>query len=137
MPEKGEANMLHAFDLGLAKIMSKMGISVLDSYRSAHLFDILGLDREVVELCFEGTPSPISGIGFAELEVALRDRWSAAQDEDSQPALVNAITRSRSRPRPPRSSRSRRGKPKPYPTMAGFASAKTIVLSRTAGSRRR
>ncbi|MEA2539700.1 MAG: hypothetical protein QOH35_1066, partial [Acidobacteriaceae bacterium] len=69
-PEKGEANMLHAFDLGLAKIMSKMGISVLDSYRSAHLFDILGLDQEVVEFCFFGTPSPISGIGFAELETA-------------------------------------------------------------------
>jgi glutamate synthase domain-containing protein 2/glutamate synthase domain-containing protein 1/glutamate synthase domain-containing protein 3 len=87
--EKGEANMLHAFDLGLAKIMSKMGISVLDSYRSAHLFDILGLDREVVDSCFAGTPSPISGIGFAHLEVALRDCWSAAQDEDSQPALMN------------------------------------------------
>src|ERR1700733_4249689 len=89
--EKGEANMLHAFDLGLAKIMSKMGISVVDSYRSAHLFDALGLDQEVVNLCFAGTPSPISGIGFAELEAALRDVWSAAQDDDSgQPALVNA-----------------------------------------------
>ncbi len=94
-PEKGEVNMLHAFDLGLAKIMSKMGISVIDSYRSAHLFDILGLDNEVVELCFEGTPSPISGIGFAELEVAARDRWAAAQDEDDQPALVNAINQDR------------------------------------------
>src|ERR1700722_631561 len=89
-PEKGEANMLHAFDLGLAKIMSKMGISVVDSYRSAHLFDALGLDQEVVNLCFAGTPSPISGIGFTELEAALRDVWSAAQEEDDQPALVNA-----------------------------------------------
>ena len=89
-PEKGEANMLHAFDLGLAKIMSKMGISVVDSYRGAHLFDSLGLDQEVVKLCFEGTPSPISGIGFAELEAALRDQWSAAQEDDRQPALVNA-----------------------------------------------
>jgi len=89
--EKGEANMLHAFDLGLAKIMSKMGISVIDSYRGAHLFDILGLDREVVERCFEGTPSPISGIGFAELEVASRDRWSGAQEEDSQPTLANVV----------------------------------------------
>src|SRR5271163_114716 len=89
-PEKGEANMLHAFDLGLAKIMSKMGISVVDSYRGAHLFDILGLHHEVVERCFEGTPSPISGIGFSGLEAALRDVWSSAQEEDSQPALVNA-----------------------------------------------
>ena len=89
-PEEAEANMLHAFDLGLAKIMSKMGISVLDSYRGAHLFDVLGLDHEVVELCFRGTPSPISGIGFSGLEAALRDVWSSAQEEDSQPALVNA-----------------------------------------------
>jgi len=89
--EKGEANMLHAFDLGLAKIMSKMGISVLDSYRGAHLFDVLGLDREVVDLCFAETPSPISGIGFAGLEAHLREVWAAAQDDDGQPAaLVNA-----------------------------------------------
>jgi glutamate synthase (ferredoxin) len=88
--EQGEGNMLHAFDLGLAKIMSKMGISVVDSYRSAHLFDALGLDQEVINLCFAGTPSPISGIGFAQLEAALRDLWSTAQEEDDQPALVNA-----------------------------------------------
>src|SRR5271168_1864240 len=67
-----------------------MGISVLDSYRGAHLFDVLGLDGEVVELCFKGTPSPISGIGFSGLEAALRDVWSSAQEEDSQPALMNA-----------------------------------------------
>jgi len=63
-PETGEANLLHAFDLGLAKIMSKMGISVVDSYRGAHLFDSLGLSKEVVERCFEGTPAPLGGIGF-------------------------------------------------------------------------
>ncbi|MGC2401746.1 MAG: glutamate synthase-related protein [Acidobacteriaceae bacterium] len=88
--EKGEGNLLRALDLGLAKIMSKMGISVVDSYRSAHLFDILGLDRELVEQCFAGTPSPISGIGFSGIEASLREVWSAAQDDDRQPALVNA-----------------------------------------------
>ncbi|HEV2272979.1 MAG TPA: glutamate synthase large subunit [Acidobacteriaceae bacterium] len=88
--EHGEANMLHAFGLGLAKIMSKMGISVVDSYRGAHLFDALGLDQEVIERCFEGTPSPIGGIGFAELEASIRDRWSAAQEEEAQLALVSA-----------------------------------------------
>ena len=74
-PENGEANLLHAFDLGLAKIMSKMGISVVDSYRGAHLFDCLGLSREVVERCFEGTPAPLGGIGFPELETSLRELW--------------------------------------------------------------
>ncbi len=42
--EEGESRLLHAFDAGIAKIMSKMGISVLDSYRFAQLFDVLGLD---------------------------------------------------------------------------------------------
>ena len=88
--ERGEANMLHAFGLGLAKIMSKMGISVVDSYRGAHLFDALGLDREVVDRCFAGTPSPIGGVGFAELEAVVRERWVAAQEEEAQLAMVNA-----------------------------------------------
>ena len=77
-PENGEANLLHAFDLGLAKIMSKMGISVVDSYRAAHLFDCLGLSDDVVARCFWGTPSPIGGIGFPELEATLRDLWLGA-----------------------------------------------------------
>jgi glutamate synthase (NADPH/NADH) large chain len=78
-PESGEANLLHAFDLGLAKIMSKMGISVVDSYRGSHLFDCLGLSNEVVDRCFEGTPAPIGGIGFPELEAQVRDLWVGSQ----------------------------------------------------------
>jgi glutamate synthase domain-containing protein 2/glutamate synthase domain-containing protein 1/glutamate synthase domain-containing protein 3 len=78
-PEHGEENLLHAFDLGLAKIMSKMGISVVDSYRGSHLFDCLGLSRDVVQRCFEGTPAPIGGIGFPELENTLREMWMGAQ----------------------------------------------------------
>ena len=77
-PEKGEANLLHAFDLGLAKIMSKMGISVVDSYRSAHLFDSLGLSQEVIDRCFFGTPAPLGGIGFAELDVHIRQAWQSS-----------------------------------------------------------
>ena len=77
-PERGEANLLHAFDLGLAKIMSKMGISVVDSYRSAHLFDSLGLSQEVVDRCFYGTPAPLGGIGFTELEEHIRQTWQAS-----------------------------------------------------------
>jgi glutamate synthase domain-containing protein 2/glutamate synthase domain-containing protein 1/glutamate synthase domain-containing protein 3 len=76
-PEHGEENLLHAFDLGLAKIMSKMGISVVDSYRGSHLFDCLGLSQDVVQRCFEGTPAPIGGIGFPELENTLRGLWTS------------------------------------------------------------
>ncbi|HWZ52061.1 MAG TPA: glutamate synthase-related protein [Granulicella sp.] len=70
-----ESKMLKALDAGLAKVMSKMGISVVDSYRGAHLFDILGLHSSVVDRCFVETPAPLSGIGFAELERHLRETW--------------------------------------------------------------
>jgi glutamate synthase (ferredoxin) len=71
----GEKKMLKALDAGLAKIMSKMGISVVDSYRGAHLFDILGLSATVVDRCFPNTPAPLSGIGFAEIDQHLRLTW--------------------------------------------------------------
>ncbi len=71
----GEKMMLKALDAGLAKVMSKMGISVVDSYRGAHLFDILGLHASVVDRCFPNTPAPLSGIGFAELDRRLRVSW--------------------------------------------------------------
>lgn len=53
---------------GLLKIISKMGISTIGSYRGAQLFEIVGLDRDVVELCFTGTPSRIGGAGFDALQ---------------------------------------------------------------------
>ncbi len=75
--EEGEIRLLQALQSGLAKVMSKMGISVLDSYRAAQLFDILGLDREVVDRCFPGSPSPLGGWGFPEIDNSIRTSWSA------------------------------------------------------------
>jgi glutamate synthase (NADPH/NADH) large chain len=77
-----EAMMLKALDAGLAKVMSKMGISVVDSYRGAHLFDILGLHATVVDRCFPNTPAPLSGIGFAELDRRLRLSWQSPTHDD-------------------------------------------------------
>jgi glutamate synthase (ferredoxin) len=77
-PETAERKMLKALDAGLAKVMSKMGISVVDSYRGAHLFDILGLHSSVVSRCFVDTPAPLSGIGFAEVERQIRQTWQPA-----------------------------------------------------------
>ena len=85
-PEKGEQNMLKTFDLGLAKIMSKMGISVVDSYRGAHLFDSIGLEPEVIERCLRGTPAPLGGIGFAGIEAQVRRTWQEANQSDSSGA---------------------------------------------------
>jgi glutamate synthase (NADPH/NADH) large chain len=75
----GEQMALKALDAGIAKVMSKMGISVVDSYRGAHLFDILGLHSSVVNRCFPETPAPISGVGFAELDRRLRQSWQAEE----------------------------------------------------------
>ena len=76
-PGHGEENLLHAFELGLAKVMSKMGISVVDSYRGAHLFDAIGIAQHVVDKCFAGVPAPIGGIGFTEIENYIRQLWNA------------------------------------------------------------
>jgi glutamate synthase (NADPH/NADH) large chain len=58
---------------GLFKIMSKMGISTIGSYRSSQLFEIVGLADEIVELCFTGTESRVQGADFADLEADLTE----------------------------------------------------------------
>ncbi len=55
-------------DKGLLKILSKMGISTITSYRGAQLFEAVGLADEVVDTCFTGTQSRIQGAGFEDLE---------------------------------------------------------------------
>ncbi|MDN5849899.1 MAG: glutamate synthase large subunit, partial [Nitrococcus sp.] len=58
---------------GLYKILSKMGISTITSYRGAQLFEIVGLHDEVVELCFPGTLSRIQGANLDDLEADRRE----------------------------------------------------------------
>src|SRR5882757_2729653 len=58
---------------GLFKIMSKMGISTIASYRSSQLFEIVGLAEEVVQLCFTGTASRVAGADFEDLEADLKE----------------------------------------------------------------
>ncbi|MBK8070014.1 MAG: glutamate synthase large subunit [Rhodanobacteraceae bacterium] len=68
---------------GMLKILSKMGISCVDSYRGAQLFEVVGLAREVVERCFTGTPSRIEGAGFAEIESDQRQLCAQAWNANS------------------------------------------------------
>jgi len=68
-------NYRKGINKGLLKIMSKMGISAVNSYRGAQLFEAVGLNREVVDVAFCGVASRIGGAGFAELE---RDLWAVA-----------------------------------------------------------
>jgi glutamate synthase (NADPH/NADH) large chain len=61
------AKLIHALEEGLMKVMSKMGISTVQSYRGAQIFEAVGLDRDLVDEHFTGVPSRIGGVGLAEL----------------------------------------------------------------------
>ncbi len=52
---------------GLFKIMSKMGISSISSYRGAQLFEVVGMDQEIVDRCFRGTVSRVQGTRFEDI----------------------------------------------------------------------
>ncbi|BCR04311.1 glutamate synthase large subunit [Desulfuromonas versatilis] len=64
----GLKNIFEALTKGILKVMSKMGISTVSSYRNAALFDIIGLSRELVQTCFPASPALLPGLGFAEIE---------------------------------------------------------------------
>lgn len=61
-------NYRKGIDKGLLKILSKMGISTITSYRGAQLFEAIGLSSEVTRTCFESTSSRIEGARFKDLE---------------------------------------------------------------------
>jgi Glutamate synthase domain 2 len=62
-----EANYINSINKGLLKIMSKMGISTLRSYRSSQIFEAVGIHPDVINRYFAGTISRISGIGISEI----------------------------------------------------------------------
>jgi glutamate synthase (ferredoxin) len=73
---KAEKNFIKAVNKGLIKVLSKMGISTIQSYRGAQIFEALGLHQDLVDHYFTHTPSRIGGIGLAIIaeEVRLRHR---------------------------------------------------------------
>ncbi len=75
-------NFKHAIEGGLLKIIAKMGIAVISSYRGGYNFEAVGLSRALVAEFFPGMPSRISGIGLAGLEAKAvelhRKAWDAA-----------------------------------------------------------
>jgi len=65
--QRAEENYIKAINKGLLKILSKMGISTLRSYRAAQIFEAVGINRKVVDKYFTGTVSRIGGIGMSEI----------------------------------------------------------------------
>ncbi len=76
--KKAEANLLKALGKGLLKIMSKMGVSTVASYTGAQIFEAIGLGPEVIEACFTGTTSRLSGVGFDQLAGEISQRTGHA-----------------------------------------------------------
>ncbi|TAG28841.1 MAG: glutamate synthase large subunit, partial [Verrucomicrobia bacterium] len=77
-PAKALTNYRDAIDAGLYKIMAKMGISTLASYRGGQMFEALGVSSKVVADCFTGTASPIGGIDYAQIAAETLARHARA-----------------------------------------------------------
>ena len=77
---------------GMLKVMAKMGISTLQSYKGAQIFEAVGLADDVIDLCFNGTASRIQGVSLPELAEELLRRHAIgfpARDQVRLPVLPN------------------------------------------------
>ena len=85
---KGIRHHILALTKGVLKVMSKMGISTLQSYRGAQIFEAVGLDKAFVDRYFTWTPSRLEGIGIDTVEEEVKQRHGAAfptrGDEDDE-----------------------------------------------------
>lgn len=76
--EEAVQNFNTAIGKGILKIMNKIGISTLHSYRGAQIFEILGLNEKFVNKYFCNTPTRIEGIGLYEIENEVQKRHTKA-----------------------------------------------------------
>ena len=77
-PEQAAQNYVKAIGKGLLKTISKMGISTIQSYRAAQIFEAVGLERELIDKHFTGTASRIGGVGVTELARESLERHARA-----------------------------------------------------------
>ena len=84
-PELLKKNYIKAVNEGLLKVFSKMGISTLQSYQGAQIFEIIGLNKEVVDKCFTGAVSRIEGMGLDEIAREALAKHSLAFSKKSIP----------------------------------------------------
>ncbi|MDX6581853.1 MAG: glutamate synthase large chain [Solirubrobacterales bacterium] len=76
--EAAHEGLLKAIRKGLLKVMSKMGIATISSYCGAQQFEAVGLDRELIDRFFGGTPSAVGGVGLSELADEALERHARA-----------------------------------------------------------
>ncbi len=91
------ANAKKAVDQGLLKVMSKMGISVLSSYRGGYNFEAVGLSRALVAEFFPGMPSRLSGIGLPGIQKTVVKQHEKGYQEDVIALPVGGLYRYRAK----------------------------------------
>src|SRR5439155_278801 len=77
---EGEVRYRKALEAGLLKVMAKMGISCVASYRGAQVLEALGLGAEVMERCFPSVPSHVGGADLTDIERAVKARSAAGPE---------------------------------------------------------
>lgn len=82
--EDAIAGYIGALEAGLLKVMSKMGISTVESYQGAQIFEAVGLDSDFVAEYFEGTEARTEGIGIEEIEEDLLARHAVGFGDDPE-----------------------------------------------------
>jgi glutamate synthase domain-containing protein 2/glutamate synthase domain-containing protein 1/glutamate synthase domain-containing protein 3 len=88
--EKGEKNFIKAIEKGLLKTFSKMGISTLQSYRGAQVFEAVGLSQSLIQAYFPGTASRVEGVDLAVLarEAQMKHAYAFQPLTDSETDLI-------------------------------------------------
>jgi glutamate synthase (NADPH/NADH) large chain len=89
--EEAFTNYQKAIGNGLLKVMSKMGISTLQSYQSSQIFEALGIGSDVIERCFRGTISRIEGLSFDDLAKEVLIRHDLAYENQRKELQVGGI----------------------------------------------
>ncbi len=81
-------NYINSINKGILKIMSKMGICTLRSYRSSQIFEAIGIHMDVIDKYFGGTTSKIGGIGMSEITEEVLIPHRKAFREEQQPDML-------------------------------------------------
>ena len=77
-PEKAVRNLVKALGKGVLKVMSKMGVSTVASYRGAQIFEAIGISNDVIDKYFTGTTSRLGGVGLDVLAQEVSKRHDVA-----------------------------------------------------------
>jgi len=88
--KKAIYNYIKASEKGILKILSKMGISTLQSYRGAQIFEAVGLNQDVIDKVFTGTVSRIGGIGFDVIAKETIQRHKDAYSDETKKELLSS-----------------------------------------------